>query len=161
MLISEKINHAFNQQIGHEFANSHQYVAIAAYFEGEALFGLAKIFYAQAVEERDHAMKFIKFLLDAGGKISFPGIPTPRCLFESAIDAAQLALDSEMVTTQQINDLVTLATEEKNYIALNFLQWFVTEQLEEVSSAETRLSIIRRAGPNVLMVEAYLAHNGE
>jgi bacterioferritin B len=161
MLISEKINHAFNLQIGHELGNSHQYVAIAAYFEREALFGLAKLFYAQALEERDHAMKFLKFVLEAGGKVALPGIPVPRCEFESAIEAAQEALDSELVTTQQINDLVTLATEEKNYIALNFLQWFVTEQLEEVSSAETRLAVIRRAGPNVLMVEAYLAHNGE
>jgi ferritin len=161
MLISEKINHAFNLQIGHEFGNSHQYVAIAAYFEREALFGLAKIFYAQALEEREHAMKFIKFLLDAGGRIAMPGIPAPRSEFESALEAAQQALDSELVTTQQINDLVTLATEEKNYIVLNFLQWFLSEQLEEVSSAETRLAVIRRAGPNVLMVEAYLAHNGE
>ena len=67
------------------------------------------------------------------------------------------ALDSELNTTRQIYDLVTLATDEKNYIALNFLQWFVSEQLEEVSSAETRLAVIRRAGPSVLMVEAYLA----
>ncbi len=160
MLISEKINHAFNLQIGHEFGNAHQYVAIAAYFEREALFGLAKLFYTQALEERDHAMKFLKFLLDAGGMVALPGIPAPRCEFESAIEAAQQALDSELVTTRQINDLVTLASEEKNYIALNFLQWFLSEQLEEVSSAETRLSVIRRAGPNVLMVEGYLAHNG-
>ena len=161
MLISEKINQAFNRQIGHELGNSHQYVAIAAYFEREALFGLAKLFYAQALEEREHAMKFLKFLIDAGGKVSLPGIPAPRCEFEGPIEAAQQALDSELVTTQQINDLVTLATEDKNYIALNFLQWFVSEQLEEVSSAETRLAVIRRAGPSVLMVEAYLAHNEE
>jgi ferritin len=64
-----------------------------------------------------------------------------------------------MKTTRQIYDLVELATGEKNYIALNFLQWFVAEQLEEVASAETRLAVIRRAGPSVLMVEAYLAHD--
>lgn len=161
MLISEKINRAFNQQIGHEFSNSYKYVAIAAYFEREALFGLAKIFHTQALEEREHAMKFLKFLLDAGGKIDLPGIPVPRCEFESATDAAQYALDSEMITTKEINDLVALASEEKNYIALNFLQWFLSEQLEEVSSAENRLTVIRRAGPNVLMVEGYLAHNGK
>ncbi len=63
-----------------------------------------------------------------------------------------------MATTRQIYDLVALATDEKNYIALNFLQWFVSEQLEEVSSAQARLTVIQRAGPNVLMVEAYLAH---
>ncbi len=161
MLISEKIIHAFNEQIGHELGNSHQYVAIAAYFEREALFGLAKIYYTQAEEERAHAMKFVKFLLEAGGKVAIPAVSAPRSEFGSAIDAAQLALDSELKTTRQIYDLVALATEEKNYIALNFLQWFVSEQLEEVSSAETRLAVIRRAGPSVLMVEAYLAHDSK
>jgi ferritin len=159
MLISEKINHALNAQIGHELGNSNQYLAIAAYFEKEALFGLAKIYYTQAEEEREHAMKFVKFLVDAGGRVAIPAIAAPQNEFESAVEAAQQALDSELVTTRQIYDLVTLAIEEKNYIAHNFLQWFVSEQLEEVSSAETRLSVIRRAGPSVLMVEAYLAHD--
>ena len=159
MLLSEKINQAFNAQIGHELGNSHQYIAIAAYFERDSLFGLAKIYSTQAEEEREHAMKFVKFLLDAGGKVVIPAVPAPRSEFESAVDAAQVALDSERTTTRQIYDLVTLATEEKNYIALNFLQWFVSEQLEEVSSAEARLAVIRRAGPSVLMVEAYLAHD--
>jgi bacterioferritin B len=158
MLLSEKIARAFNEQIGHELGNSNQYLAIAIYFESEALFGLARIYYTQADEEREHAMKFVKLLLDAGAKVAIPAIPAPRNTFESAVDAAQLALDSELATTRQIYDLVSLSTEEKDYIALNFLQWFVTEQLEEVSSAETRLSVIRRAGPSVLMVEAYLAH---
>jgi ferritin len=161
MLLSEKINHAFNAQVGHELGNSNQYLSIANYFESEALFGLAKIYYTQAVEEREHAMKFIKFLLDAGGKVAIPAIPAPKNDFESAVEAAQLALDSELSTTRQIYDLVRLATEEKNYIALNMLQWFVSEQLEEVSSAQTRLSVIRRAGASVLMVEAYLAHDGK
>ncbi len=158
MLISEKINHAFNKQIGHEFGNSIQYLAIATHFERESLFGLAKIYYVQADEEREHAMKFVKFLLDAGGKVVIPAISAPQSEFESPLQAAQLALDAEMVTTRQIYDLVALATDEKNYIALNFLQWFVSEQLEEVSSAQARLTVIQRAGPNVLMVEAYLAH---
>ncbi len=159
MLLSEKIVHAFNEQIGHELGNSNQYLSIANYFESEALFGLAKIYYTQAEEERAHAMKFIKFLLDAGGKVAIPAIPAPHSEFESAAEAAQLALDSELNTTRQIYDLVRLATEEKNYIALNMLQWFVNEQLEEVSSAQTRLTVIRRAGASVLMVEAYLAHD--
>jgi ferritin len=161
VLISEKINHAFNVQIGHELGNSTQYLAIAAHFEREALFGLAKIYYKQADEERNHAMKFIKFVLDAGGKVSIPAIAAPKSEFESPLQAAQLALDAELVTTRQIYDLVELATTEKNYIAVNFLQWFVSEQLEEVASAEARLTVIRRAGPSVLMVEAYLAHDGK
>ena len=84
MLLSEKINHAFNEQIGHELGNSNQYLAIATYFERESLFGLAKIYYTQAEEERDHAMKFVKFLLDAGGKVVIPAVPAPQSEFESA-----------------------------------------------------------------------------
>jgi bacterioferritin B len=160
MLISEKFNTKANEQIGHELGNSAQYWAIASYFEGECLFGLAKIYFKQADEERDHAMKFLRFVLDAGGKVAIPGVPAPRNEFRSAEDAAALALESEVRTTRQIYDLVELAEAEKNHIAKNFLQWFVAEQLEEVNSAETRLSVIRRAGPNVLMVEAYLAHGG-
>lgn len=160
MLLSDTLNAAINVQVGHELGNSHQYVAIAAYFEGECLFGLAKVFYKQAEEEREHAMKFVKFVLDAGGKLAVPAVPAPQNEFKSAEDAAQVAYDSEVQTTRQIYDLVELASAEKNHIATNFLQWFVSEQLEEVSSAETRLSVIRRAGPSVLMVEAYLAHDG-
>src|SRR3954469_3101458 len=108
MLLSEKIIHAFNEQVGHELGNSNQYLSIANYFESEALFGLAKIYYTQAEEEREHAMKFIKFLLDAGGKVAIPAIPAPQSEFESAVEAAQLALDSELNTTRQIYDLVRL-----------------------------------------------------
>jgi bacterioferritin B len=161
MLLSEQINRAFNEQIGHELGNSNQYVSIAAYFEAESLLGLAALYYKQAEEEREHAMKFVRFIVSAGGKVAVPAVPVPRNEFESAVEAAQLAYDYEIRTTQQIYDLVTLATAEKNYIALQFLQWFVNEQLEEVSSAETRLAVIRRAGPSVLMVEAYLAHDGK
>jgi ferritin len=160
MLISETLNAALNAQVGHELGNSHQYVAIAAYFEGECLFGLAKLFSRQAEEEREHAMKFVKFILDAGGKVALPAVPAPRNEFGSAENAAQLSYDSEVRTTRQIYDLVELAASEKNHIATNFLQWFVSEQLEEVSAAGTRLSVIKRAGPSVLMVEAYLAHDG-
>ncbi len=160
MLISEKLNAALNAQIGHELGNSNQYLAVAAYFEGECLFGLAKIYFQQAEEERQHALKFVRFVLDAGGTVAIPDVPAPRSRFGSAVEAAQLAYDSELRTTDEINRLVAQATEEKNYIALNFLQWFVNEQLEEVSSAAARLTVIKRAGPNVLMVEAYLAHDG-
>lgn len=160
MVISETLNATLNVQIGNELGNSHQYLAVAAYFEGECLFGLAKIYFKQADEERDHAMRFVRFVLDAGGKVAIPAVPAPRCEFRSAEDAAQLAYDSEVRTTDQIYALMTMATTEKNYITMNALQWFINEQLEEVSSAETRLSVIKRAGPSVLMVEAYLAHDG-
>lgn len=158
MLISDKINAAFNAQIGHELANSNQYVAIAAYFDGESLKGLAKLFYKQAGEEREHAMKFVDFIIDAGSKVEIPSIAAVQNTFASAEAAAQLALDAEVRTTGQINDLMTLAIAEKNYAAQNFLLWFVNEQVEEIATAQTNLDVVKKAGPNLLMVEAYLAH---
>jgi len=160
MLISESLNAAINTQIGNELSNSNQYVAVASYFEGEGLSLLAKIYFDQATEERDHALKFVKFVLDAGGKVAVPAIPQPKNAFESALEAVQFAYDSEAKTTRQIYDLVDLAAAEKNHIASNFLQWFVSEQLEEMANAEKRLTVVKRSGPNVLMVEAYLAHGG-
>ncbi len=158
MLINDKIAAAFNQQVGYELGNSNQYLAVAAYFEGQSLKGLAKMFFKQADEERGHAMKFVKFILDAGGQVMIPAIAAVQNDFKSAEAAAQLALDAEVRTTNQINDLVALTIAEKNYAAQNFLQWFVNEQVEEVSSAQTHLAVIQRAGSNILMVEAYMAH---
>ncbi len=158
MLISDKINAAFNAQIGHELGNSNQYVAIAAWFDSQSLKGLAKMFYQQAEEERGHALKFVEFIVDAGGQVEIPAIAAVQNTFASAEAAAQLALDAEVRTTGQINDLMTLAIDEKNYAAQNFLQWFVNEQVEEIATASTNLDIVKKAGSNVLMVEAYLAH---
>ena len=161
MLLSEKINHAFNAQIGHELGNSHQYLAIAAYFERESLFGLAKIYSTQSVEERDHAMKFVKFLLDAGGKVVIPAVPAPGASSSRPSTPRSSRSTRSWAPPARSMTWSRSPREEKNYIALNFLQWFVNEQLEEVSSAETRLSVIRRAGASVLMVEAYLAHDAK
>src|SRR5271155_1378088 len=98
MIISAKLNAAINAQIGHELENSNRYIAIASYFESECLFGLAKIYFKQADEEREHAMKFVKFLLEVGGSVAIPAIPSPPNEFATAEAAAQSALDSEVRT---------------------------------------------------------------
>lgn len=160
-LISPQMNTAINEQIGNEFSASLQYVAIAAYFDSEDLLELARHFYQQAEEERAHALRFVKFVLDAGGRIEIPAIPQPQGEFEQAQEAIQKAFDGEMMVTRQINALVDLAIKEPDHITHNFLQWFVTEQLEEVSSMDTLLKIVRRAGEqNLLIVEEYLARHG-
>ena len=158
MLMSKEINAALNEQIGHEFMASLQYVSIATYFDVEGLPSLAKHFYRQAVEERNHAMRFIKFVVDAGGRVEIPAIPAVRSNFSSAEDAVQLSLDQELGVTRQINELVDLAIKQNNHVTKNFLDWFVSEQLEEVSSMETLLKMIQRAGePGLLQVENALA----
>jgi len=158
MLISPELNAAINEQIGNEFGASLQYVAIAAYFEGDNLPIFARHFYNQAAEERDHAMRFVKYVSDAGGRVAIPAIPAPRSDFSSAEEAVRLSLDWELKVTQQINELMDLAIKQGNHVTKNFLEWFVTEQLEEVSSMQTLLGMVRRAGePGLLLVESYLA----
>lgn len=158
MLISKKINDAINQQIGNEFGASLQYVAIAAHFDSEALPQLAGHFYRQAEEEREHAMRFVKFIVEAGGKPVIPQVAAPKSKFATAQEAVKLSLDWELEVTEQIHKLVELAKKESNYTTDNFLQWFVKEQLEEVSSMEALLKVIQRAGEGgLLRVEEYLA----
>lgn len=161
MLISEKILAALNEQVGNEFSASLQYTAIAAHFDLETLPMLSAHFFKQAEEEKDHAHKFIKFILDTGGKLAIPALPAPQNTFKFAEDAVKLSLTQEKKVTEQINSLVYLARAENNYTTEQFLQWFVQEQLEEVSSMEDLLSIVQRAGEgNLLRVEEYLARKG-
>lgn len=160
MLISKNMNEAINRQICYEFSAMLQYVAIASHFVGESLHELAAHFYRQAEEERDHAMRFIKYLLDAGGRVEIKDVPAPENKFASAEEAVKLSLDQEKKVTEQINALVEEAIKEKDYITQNALTWFVNEQLEEVSSMENLLKIVQLAGPkNLLYVEDYLARH--
>ena len=158
MLISQPMNDAINRQIGNEFGASLQYVALAAHFDRESLPELAAYFYRQGEEERAHAMRFVKFVVDAGGRVEIPALPEPQSRFDTVEAAVRTALDGEITVTRQINDLVDLASQESDHITHSTLQWFVTEQLEEVSSAETLLRIVQRAGEGGLLhVEEYLA----
>ena len=160
MLISDKMVAAINTQIGSEFGASLQYVAIAAYSGYEGLPELSKHFNTQALEERQHAMKFVNYVVDAGGQVEIPAIAAPKSHFSSAEEPVRLSLDWEVKVTKQINGLVDRATKENDHTTHSFLQWFVDEQLEEVSSMDTLLKMIRRAGANLLFVEDYLARKG-
>jgi ferritin len=150
-----------NEQIGHEMGASMQYIAIASYFDSETLPELAKFFYRQADEERDHAMRFVHFMVDVDAPVEIPAIPAPRSEFASAEEAVALSLEWERTVTQQIYDLVTIAQNDSNHIAVRFLDWFVNEQLEEVSTMGALLSLVRRAGESGLLhVEEYLVREG-
>jgi len=158
MLISNEMNAAINQQIGREFCSSLQYVAIAAYFDAEHLTELAAHFFQQADEERIHAMRFVRYVLAAGGQVDIPTIPAVRGRFANTEEAVRAALEGEITVTREINALVDLSARENDHITHTALQWFVTEQLEEVSSMETLLSVVQRAGEGGLLhVEEYLA----
>jgi ferritin len=159
VLISRELASAFNDQIGHEFGASMQYVSIAAHFEQRQLKLLAKLFFEQADEEKQHAMKFVHYLLDTKGELKLPAIAAPKPTFASAEEAVQAALSWENDVTGQITRLMDMAVKQNDYLAQSFLQWFVDEQLEEVVKMDRLLSIIKQSGErNLLMVEAYLIH---
>jgi ferritin len=157
-MISKKLNDAINRQIGAEFGASLQYVAIASHFANEALPVLAAHFFKQADEEREHAMRFLQYVLDTGGQVEIPAIPAPQSRFKNAAEAVRLSLDWEQKVTAQINALMDLALKEGDFAARHMLDWFVDEQVEEVSSMDNLLRLVQRAGEDKLLyVEAHLA----
>jgi len=159
VLISRELASAFNDQIGHEFGASMQYVSIAAHFQQRSLQLLAKLFFKQADEEKEHAMKFVKYLLDTKAELKIAAIPAPTPTFASAEAAVAAALNWEQEVTRQITALMDLAIKQEDYLAQSFLQWFIDEQLEEVVKMDRLLSVIQQSGErNLLMVEAYLIH---
>jgi ferritin len=160
MLIPDKVVGAINEQIGYEFSASMQYYAIAAHFATEALPQLSQHFFKQAEEEKGHALRFIKYVVDAGGRVVIPAIEAPQGLFKNPEEAVKLSFDQEVKVTHQINALVELARSQSDFITINFLQWFLTEQLEEVSSMDNLLKIVQRAGDDLLQADEYLARVG-
>lgn len=158
MLVSSKIIDAINGQIGMEFAASLQYDAIGAHFDVQSLPSLSAHFYKQATEERGHAHRFMKFVIDAGAQVVIPAIEAPVADFKFAKDAVKLSLDQEINVTQAINDIYNLALKENDHITSVFLQWFIKEQVEEVSSMSDLLKTVERAGEGgLLFVEQFLS----
>jgi bacterioferritin B len=149
---------ALNEQIGREYAASQQYVAIAVYYDAETLPRLAQHFYRQAVEERNHAMMIVQYLLDADERVVVPGIAAPRTDFDDPVAPVALALQQERDVTAQIASLAQLARDEADLVGEQFLHWFLQEQREEVASMSTLLRIVERAAEsNILLAEEYLA----
>jgi ferritin len=147
-----------NAQVANEFGASQQYVAIAAWYDAETLPQLASFFYRQAVEERNHAMMLVQYLLDAGEEVVIPGVAAPLTTFAGPVEPVALALAQERRVTEQISALVEIAREEGNWIGEQYLQWFLKEQLEEMSSMSALQKTIERAAAvNILLAEDYLA----
>lgn len=160
-MISKKLSAAINAQVGNELGASHQYIAVATFFDQEGLPALAQHFYKQSLEERDHAMRFVKLLLDAGAAVSIPAILAPKTGFKNAAEAVKLALESEIKVTAQINALMDQAISDKDHGSKNALEWFVNEQREEMASMDTLLRMVKRAGENGLFfVENFLLQGG-
>ncbi|OJX38175.1 MAG: hypothetical protein BGO78_09120 [Chloroflexi bacterium 44-23] len=161
MLIKKELASKMMEQVGNELGASLQYLAIAVYFEQEAFSNTADFFYKQSAEEREHAMKLLKYVVETGGEVQIPAVPAPTASIKSPEDAFRTSLNWEVEVTAQINGLMDLAKEQKDYLAQNFLNWFVEEQLEEVTTMEKYLLIVRKlTDRNIYMLENIISHSG-
>ena len=151
---------ALNEQVGNEFAAHQQYVAIAVHYDAETLPRLAAFFYRQAVEERNHAMMITQYLLDADLEVATPGVAAPETGFSDIVAPVELALAQEKRVTKQISALAAKARDSGDYQGEQFMQWFIKEQVEEVSTMSDLLKVVERAKDNPLLVEEYLAREG-
>ena len=159
-MATNRFTEKLTEQIAYEFAASQQYVAIAVHYDDQTLPRLAAFFYAQAVEERNHAMMMVQYLLDVDAPAGIPGVAAPQTDFEDIVAPVALALDQERRVSEQIGALAGLAREEGDYMGEQFMQWFIKEQVEEVSSMSALLDVVSRSRDNAMMIEEYLAREG-
>jgi ferritin len=146
-----------NEQIAYEFGASQQYVAIAVHYDARTLPQLAAHFYQQAVEERNHAMMMVQYLLDAGDEVTISAVAAPQTSFADDVAPVALALEQERRVTAQISQLALAAREDGDLVAEQFMHWFLQEQREEISSMSALLQVMERLRDNVMLVEDYLA----
>lgn len=158
MPVGKPVIDALNIHMGREFEAHLQYLSVSSWFDSEGLPELTKFFAAQAEEEHVHAMKFLNYVQDVGGPVVIPSLAAPKPGFESAEEAVAGCLEWEIAITGHIDRVLDLAIAEKDHATQVFLQWFVTEQVEEVATMGELLQVTRRAGEsNLLLLEDYVA----
>ncbi len=146
-----------NAQIGHELAAHNQYLACAVHYDALTMPQMAAFFYAQALEERDHALMMVQYLLDTDAEVAIPGVEAPVTGFEDVVAPVRLALDQERRVSEQINALLRVAREESDFASEQFMQWFIKEQVEEVATMSDLLAVVTRNVDYVEDLEEYVA----
>ena len=146
-----------NEQVANEFTASQQYVAAAVFYDARTLPRLAAFFYGQALEERDHAMMMVQYLMDAGADPVIPGVKDPVTTFGDLVAPVQVALEQEKRVTDQISGLTLVAREENDFQSEGFMQWFLKEQTEEVATMSDLLAVVTRSVDHPEAIEEYLA----
>lgn len=154
---ADRFAEALNEQIAAEFSAAHQYVAIAVHYEARTLPRLARFFYDQAVEERNHAMMMIKYLLDTEAAVTMGGVEAPETGFADHIAPIRLALDQERAVSRRIRELFALARQEGDFLSEQFMQWFLREQVEEESTVSNLLEVAERVRDLPMTLEEYIA----
>jgi ferritin len=147
-MISEKLVQEFNQQICREFESAYLYLSMAAYCKSQSLDGFENWMLLQAQEEIGHAMKIYNYVLDRGRQVTLAALPQPRSTFKSMQEVFQVALDNEVDLDKKLNGLANAALAERDNTSHVFLEWFLTEQVEEVSTCNTILDKLKLIGDN-------------
>jgi ferritin len=152
-----------NAQIGRELGASQQYIAVAVYYDAQTLPQLAHFFYRQSLEERDHAMMMVQYLLDAGADVEIPGVDAPKNDFADIAEPVRIALEQERNVTDQISGLAAIAREANDYVSEQFTQWFLKEQIEEIATMSDLLAVAERSKDRPMEIEDFVAreHPGE
>jgi bacterioferritin B len=146
-----------NAQIGNELAAHNQYLACAVYYDAQTMPRMAAFFYTQALEERDHAMMMVQYLLDTDHDAVIPGVEAPVSSFDDVVAPVNLALAQEKRVTGQINALLKTAREESDFASEQFMQWFIKEQVEEVATMSDLLAVVTRNRDDIEDIEEYVA----
>lgn len=158
---SERFIEELQAQVGREFAAAHQYMAIGTHYDGLTYPRLARFFYKQADEERDHAMRMINYLIDAGVQPQLGEIAAPRVGFDDHVEPIQAALEQERQVTVHIGRLFEIARDTRDYASESFMQWFVDEQVEEEASIQALLDVAERVREFPMMLEEFLARDAD
>ncbi len=145
------------EQVANEFAAEQQYIAIATYYDDETLPQLAAVFYQQALEERNHAMMMVQYLMDRGAKAVIPGVAAPQNDFADIVEPVALALAQEERVASQIQALTRIAREHNDFTSEEFTLWFLKEQVEEISKMNDLLKVVQRAKDNPLLAEEFIS----
>ena len=146
-----------NTQIGNELSAHNQYLACAVYYDALTMPQMAAFFYQQALEEREHALMMVQYLLDTDTEVVIPGVEAPRSTFDDLVAPVQLALEQERGVTEQVNQLLRIAREESDFASEQFMQWFIKEQVEEVATMSDLLAVVSRNRDDIEDIEEYVA----
>ncbi len=156
-MVAARFVEQINAQIGHELAAHNQYLACAVYYDALTMPQMAAFFYGQALEERDHAMMMMQYLIDTDVDVVIPGVDAPVSTFDDVVGPVSLALTQEKRVTEQINTLLRIAREEGDFASEQFMQWFIKEQVEEVATMSDLLAVVTRNRDDIEDIEEYVA----
>ncbi|MCL6459343.1 MAG: ferritin [Gorillibacterium sp.] len=162
-MLSDQLFEKLNDQMNFEFFSEHAYLALASYCSSESWEGFSNFFIQQAAEEKMHGMKIFRFLCDLGKRPRINGFESPEKEINSVLGAFESAYAHEQVVTKRFYDISDVAMNEREHVTMQFLKWFIDEQVEEESTFDSLVSRLRRIGNDgnaLLILDSELGKRG-